>query len=768
MAEIKPKFALDLSNDGISLWHRNGGPGWVSLGRVSLNDPNLKPRIAQMRKQAGVAARTNVPVQVRIPRSEILVTKVKLGVLQGDAAVSKARQILDGLTPYKVDDLTFDLGAKGVGGMAPVAALATSTLQEANDFAIENGFRVVQFTTKCDINEFPRQPRFYLTPPRRLSPVLKWAAAAVVVLGFGVGAYEFWPQSEPDTPTAQVSAVVVSEEPVAPAADPHEKPEAKLVLAKVQPITPVKPASLPEPDLPVVQVDPNTPLVTPVFAGKAPLVDAPFRLSSPLERRKAGITQASLDESFLQEAVARKPGYQPGATPAPVYLARTGDALGAAALALRQDTPGTTDLAGLQLVSRSSPLSTRTLSNLPSPSEVSGILLASISTFSVADQLEAEALARATLVTPTPQGAPNSDGILVFSGRPPGFGSWRDHVNPPVPVNPLAGFRSRARPAGLVVLQPSAPEAPLVPADTTSGQDPTLVSLADPALAGRQASTQPDNLITPEVAVEEVTPPEAEAPSLLALADPALAVKRARARPDNLVIPEVASEEVSPSEAEAPSLLALADPALAVKRARARPDNLVIPEVASEEVAPPEADAPSLLALADPALAGKRARARPRNLRVFALAAPKADASDTVPSGSIFAGATRLAVAISTRPRIKPANLSAVIKRLRATRPSGQVASLAPNAGPKVLNIPTITSVTEQATVKSKFSKSRMSLVGVYGTSSSRRALVRLPGGKYVKVKTGDKVSGWKISAIGETSLRIRKGSKDQVLRMPN
>ena len=75
--------------------------------------------------------------------------------------------------------------------------------------------------------------------------------------------------------------------------------------------------------------------------------------------------------------------------------------------------------------------------------------------------------------------------------------------------------------------------------------------------------------------------------------------------------------------------------------------------------------------------------------------------------------------------------------------------------------------VARAATEKSRFKKSRMNLVGIFGAPNKRRALIRLSSGRYVKVQNGDKVSGWKVSAIGESSLRIKKGSRDQVLRIP-
>ena len=62
----------------------------------------------------------------------------------------------------------------------------------------------------------------------------------------------------------------------------------------------------------------------------------------------------------------------------------------------------------------------------------------------------------------------------------------------------------------------------------------------------------------------------------------------------------------------------------------------------------------------------------------------------------------------------------------------------------------------------------RINLVGVYGVASDRRALLRLPSGRYVKVKVGDRVDGGQVSAISESELRYQKGSRVYALTMPS
>jgi hypothetical protein len=75
--------------------------------------------------------------------------------------------------------------------------------------------------------------------------------------------------------------------------------------------------------------------------------------------------------------------------------------------------------------------------------------------------------------------------------------------------------------------------------------------------------------------------------------------------------------------------------------------------------------------------------------------------------------------------------------------------------------------VARLATTKNALRLKRTSLIGVYGSPSKRRALVRLANGRYVKVKVGQRVDGGKVAAIGAHELRYVKGGRTIVLKMP-
>lgn len=163
-------------------------------------------------------------------------------------------------------------------------------------------------------------------------------------------------------------------------------------------------------------------------------------------------------------------------------------------------------------------------------------------------------------------------------------------------------------------------------------------------------------------------------------------------------------------------------------------------------------------------LGGLRPKARPRTLK-------QESEQDETP--------TAQAVAASRLPKPRPSNFQATVSA--AVRPATgatgattggggadgqQVASIAPRTvTPK---IPSSTSVARQATVNNAINLRQVNLIGVYGTPSSRRALVRLPSGRYKKVKVGDTVDGGRVVAIGDSELRYQKGGRNLTLKIPS
>ncbi|MBO6773959.1 MAG: hypothetical protein JJ897_00335 [Marinibacterium sp.] len=180
---------------------------------------------------------------------------------------------------------------------------------------------------------------------------------------------------------------------------------------------------------------------------------------------------------------------------------------------------------------------------------------------------------------------------------------------------------------------------------------------------------------------------------------------------------------------------------LAGFRPRGRPDNL------SEQ-----AERGQLGGLTLDELAGIRPKARPENVKTVEETADE--------------DATAQAVADSVRPKNRPSNFAAKVDKQKADPANTQVAAIAPAAiTPK---IPSSASVSRQATLNNAIDLRKVNLIGVYGTPSNRRALVRLPSGRYKKVQVGDTIDGGRVSAIGDSELRYQKGGRNLVLKIPS
>ncbi|WP_243470720.1 hypothetical protein [Ruegeria denitrificans] len=151
------------------------------------------------------------------------------------------------------------------------------------------------------------------------------------------------------------------------------------------------------------------------------------------------------------------------------------------------------------------------------------------------------------------------------------------------------------------------------------------------------------------------------------------------------------------------------------------------------------------------------------------------------------------------RPKLRPASLQqqpqidytpTALAVVRVPRPKTRPAGLAPSTGTQTANlgstaaisqaeagsfqprtvapkIPSAASVARQATIDNALNLRKLNLIGVYGTPANRRALVRLPSGRYKKLKVGDRVDGGKVVAIGDSELRYQKKGRNLTLKMP-
>ncbi|UWQ89831.1 hypothetical protein K3727_13550 [Rhodobacteraceae bacterium M382] len=167
-------------------------------------------------------------------------------------------------------------------------------------------------------------------------------------------------------------------------------------------------------------------------------------------------------------------------------------------------------------------------------------------------------------------------------------------------------------------------------------------------------------------------------------------------------------------------------------------------------------------------LAGVRPKLRPESIQrqaeALAQTQPEPETPATPEEATEIVG-TKLAVAATVKPRTRPSNMAALVKKASRNDQS-QAATIAPaTVSPK---IPSSASVARQATFQNALNLKQVNLIGVYGSPSDRRALVRLPSGRYKKVKVGDNVDGGKVVAIGDSELRYQKRGRNLTLRIPN
>ena len=172
---MKPKFALDLSHEGINLLHRSKG-GWTLVGSVPLDDTDMGPHLAELRRRAAELESGGFTSKIIIPNSQILYTTLEAPGPDDIAREVQIRSGLDGLTPYPVGDLVFDWRADGE--KARVAVLARETMDEAESFAVDHKFNPVSFVARPPAGEFSGEPFFgktraatrILGPTERVEP----------------------------------------------------------------------------------------------------------------------------------------------------------------------------------------------------------------------------------------------------------------------------------------------------------------------------------------------------------------------------------------------------------------------------------------------------------------------------------------------------------------------------------------------------------------------------------------------------------------------
>jgi len=367
-------------------------------------------------------------------------------------------------------------------------------------------------------------------------------------------------------------------------------------------------------------------------------------------------------------------------------------------------------------------------------------------------------------VMPTAEGALAPGGYTVFEGQP-------DILPPRRPGSPTTE-EDAAAPAEEAADRSDAPPDPLSdarplprPEDAPLVEAPAETPAPDAPEAGAALALEPDirPRSRPGLQAEAETPDEAPAGA----AGPGPAVETADAPAEETGAEEPAEQTAEQTGDAAPGPAPSVRPAPRPEALATEAERLLRQEESAEQVAREEAEAAArALAEAEIAAASRLAveaapgpRSRPANMAQIAANARARNAA--------------------AQERQATARAAATPQRAEAPAQTASAAAVAPAPqqarGPAVArnqrvapDVPSNTLVARQATERNALRMNAVTLIGVYGSAGQRRALVRLPSGRYVKVQVGDRLDGGQVAAIDRDALRYVKSGRNHVIQMPS
>ncbi|MCE2748566.1 MAG: hypothetical protein LW715_07265 [Rhodobacter sp.] len=388
-------------------------------------------------------------------------------------------------------------------------------------------------------------------------------------------------------------------------------------------------------------------------------------------------------------------------------------------------------------------------------------------TVAAADTAAAPGVAAATVVQPATTAA-----YIRNPGTEPQDEMLLARIDPVIPTGDAVALA-----APETATDPIPPTQPAPPPFATRDQvdaDSRIMPLADSVTPGgvlimagpppRVPPPRPGATVQPVTDAGAVAPlprPAGAAGAVpVVYADPALEDARPLLRPEGLVPPETAAPDGAADLADAPA------GRLTSPKPRARPPGLLAAEaVPQAESAAAQAAGASLVAMAGEGAASPLAIAvsrKPAARPAQASAAGEAAVSVAAADASLVPDTGTLAPAVpAPEPQPVPAARPAEDDPEAAEIDEPEIASAAPS-------VPTRASVAKQATYRNSINLSKINLIGVYGSSSNRYAMVRQANGRFVRVAVGDRVDGGRVAAISERELHYVKNGTTHKLAMPN
>lgn len=155
-------FAVDLSNDGIFLWHRKPAKKWEFLGSVPLNSGNLRQQLESLKTIATNVAETSNNAIVRIPTAEVRTLTVPYEPDTEEGWEIRIVSALENASGTSIRELAFDIDRGDGSSDISVAWTPMSVVKQAETFVHLIGFMPTRYTTDVDPADFPRNPSFQL------------------------------------------------------------------------------------------------------------------------------------------------------------------------------------------------------------------------------------------------------------------------------------------------------------------------------------------------------------------------------------------------------------------------------------------------------------------------------------------------------------------------------------------------------------------------------------------------------------------------------
>lgn len=814
---MKPNFALSLSFDGIRLLHRAGASGWHLVGEVALDCDDLNADLAALREKAAALDASGLSCKLIIPDEQIRYLDLPASSAPYGDYDAAAAEALDGATPYALEDLAFDWNVEGA--RLYVAAVARETLQEAESFATDHRFNPVSFVARPMGDGFGTEPFFGETSCAE-TPVER-DAAPIEIIG---AARMPEPEAVPDPVEEAADGLAHApdaEEPPAPEPEGDAPEAAETAEADTGPEHEAEPR--PEAESAVaftsIRAERDAPATgAPILAGAARATPESRETTQVEGEATPGPAAASLaptPDSGPDDAAAgdrgaigffsRRSRRAEPVPPTPMARAEPGF------FGVEDDTPPVASTKGAGLAPPEDEADRMTIFGARSsqrgqrgkPRFLGVILTAALILLMVgvaawatifpdsgvgrllrgaepeialtpeipeiaapASVSEAPETAvpepRDTVVAdPVPETTPRATLPEPEIALAPEPETSPEVAAEPEPVaGPLTPEEARARYAvtGIWQTPPAPPQEP----EAGTIDDFYLTSIDEDVPMGDAVALP----AVPEMAPDArpATPAAPAPPGTQFTLDArgfVVATPEGALTPDGVVVregpPPVIPPDTPTRAVPVPGLTLTAEAAAELERLsgirpRSRPGDLI-----------EQQERGALGGRTRTELSDLRPRTRPEVIVQAAAAAvtPDPDAVAAALAEAVedaASDATPQAVAASLKPRTRPGDFERIVRE--APQQSAAAATVAPR-------IPSSASVARSATDRNAINMRQVNLIGVYGSPSNRRALVRLSNGRYQKVQVGDRMDGGRVSAIGDSELRYNKRGRDVVLRMP-